>query len=285
MKLGANGMNKKWPVTESYLRQDWFSLEDLKRLGECNLGVGAPIQYAMENNMEDALNHLWYSASTEMQKAATHTRGSYNRTPLMLAMHMNLYGWVSTFLQKRFFCAGADEDGATPIIYAVLARNREWTEQLYDIMGPKGAEKEDRHGCSALTYADDNGWDDLCEDWFCDGVSVSCKQGRRNIIREFCYRLKDLKDAERNAESLLRLSKDKLKTYQGKAKHKQQEQQREQRAGDGYRNGPIAMNKDRSTRQAQRYNNAARAGTELGKLDAQVDRASQAVSELLWPNL
>lgn len=210
VKRGADAMNTSYPVTEKYLRQRWFSIDGLRRLRKYNLSVGAPLQYAMECNMRDAVDCLWNSATKQMQKEASQTRDSSDRTPLMQAIRLGFSDLVSDLISRGFKCDGRDSTGATPILYAARAENMWWTSSLYDIVGVKGAKKRDSDGNSALTYADNNGWRDLCERWFMDGIDTDCNRGGYGIVKHYATLLKEHRRGVEKVHSLLSKAENKL---------------------------------------------------------------------------
>ena len=216
VKRGADAMNNSYPVTEKYLRQRWFSIDGLRRLRKHNLSVGAPLQYAMECNMRDAVDCLWNSATKQMQEEASQTRDSSDRTPLMQAIRLGFSDLVGDLISRRFKCDGCDSTGATPILYAARAENMWWTSSLYDIVGVKGAKKRDSDGNSALTYADNNGWRDLCERWFMDGIDVDCNRGGYGIVKHYATLLKEHRRGVEKVHSLLSKAENKLSSAERK---------------------------------------------------------------------
>lgn len=210
VKRGADAMNHSWPVTEKYLRQRWFSIDCLRRMRKYNIGIGAPLQYAMESNMRDVVDLLWNSSGPQMRREASETRDSYKRTPLMQAIRLGVFDLASALISRGFKCDGRDSQGLSPILYAARAGNMQWTSDLYDIVGPEGAEEQDSDGNSALTYADNNGWRQMCDHWFIDGIDVRCNSGNNGFVSKYRRLLKDHKELVRKAQSLLRQAERKL---------------------------------------------------------------------------
>ena len=210
VKHGANAMNEKVPVLNEYLEKDYFSFDVLEKLAPYNLAVGYPLQIAMEKNMNDVVLHLVNNVDDEMLKEATRTKDPQGRTPLLQAMHCN-YDFVPLFCKKKYNCRGRDSDGFTPICLAAKMEDMSLTNELYCIVGPKGAAVRDDHGRSALTYAANNGWETICDDWFIDEISLDCNDDRNGIIDGYRHLLRRQKEALADVKRMLTKANNELK--------------------------------------------------------------------------
>ena len=202
IKHGANAMNEKVSVLNEYLDKDYFSFDVLKKLAPYNLAIGCPLQIAMERNMNDVVLHLVNSVSDEMLNKATYTKDSQDRTPLLQAMYFSP-DFVSVFCKKKYNCRGRDSDGFCPICLAAKMEDMSLTNELYRIVGPKGASVRDGHGRSALTYAANNGWESICDDWFIDEISLDCNNDRNGIIDGYRELLSRQKKAITEVKNML----------------------------------------------------------------------------------
>ena len=185
IKYGVNAMNAEVPILNEYLDKDYFSLDVLKELDPYNLAIGCPLQVAMERGRDDVVQHLIDRVSDGMLEEATRSRDSQGRTPLLQAIYCNSDYFVSIFCKKKYNCRGKDSAGLCPISLAAKMENKVLTSDLYLIVGPKGAATTDNHGRSALTYAANNGWERLCDDWFIDDISLDCNDDRNGIIQHY----------------------------------------------------------------------------------------------------
>ena len=190
---GADAQNKHFPVVTTYLQCPFYSLEMLKRIPACNLILGSPIPVAMNLDMQETVMYLWSIANDPTRVKVSETKDAEGRIPLTIAILKNWEAMVLELMKPEYECGAQDKTGTTPLMYCAKMRIRGWAIQIYSLVGAANAGLVDSQGCSALTFSAINGWTDVCDQMFIDGVSLKCERDRNGIIDRYVALIDKLK--------------------------------------------------------------------------------------------
>ena len=197
---GANAMNTTVSVVERYLKTSYFSFDGLKRLGQFNLGLGTPLQTALEQKRMDVVMYLWENADARGRRDAGESRDSDGQTPLLRALwHEFSYEFAGILIDGDYGGDIADKLGYSPILLAAKIGNMAWTETLYRRHGVQSAGAQNSAGRSALHYAAEQGWESMCDDWFIRGVDITCVEDDNGIISKYRH-------LEKEREKVIRIA-------------------------------------------------------------------------------
>lgn len=124
---------------------------------------------------------------TQEKKLAWHS-DSYGRIPLSVAIMKNNCEFVDMLLHRIYDCESSDDEGRTPFIYACIANNIKWMNDLYQIISSSNADMVDAYHCSALTYAANNKRIEFCNKLFYDDIDIeNCNKDKFGIIKNYKY--------------------------------------------------------------------------------------------------
>ena len=184
---GADARNTVFPVVARYIQSDFYDLEVLKKIDGLNLVIGSPLPVAMNLGRRDTVMYLWETSDSETKAAISRTKDADGKIPLTLAILSGWESFATELMNKQYCCGSPDNTGTTPLMYCAKLVNRQWTDRIYNIVGHENAAIRDCQGNSTLTYCANNGWEDICNHMFCDGIELNCNRDKYDIINHYVY--------------------------------------------------------------------------------------------------
>ena len=254
LKHGANAMNERESVVDLYLHTSYFSFDGLRQLGQFNLEPGCPLHTAISQGRRDVVMYLWKNAKDEdMRRSAATCFDSRGRNAVICALTYGFNEFAEILINRDYGCDSWDDERNSPILLAAKSGNLNWTSTLYDRYGVIEAGFTNHKGQSALTFAAENGWESMCDEWFIRDISVECETDSNGIISHYQELLREHEDAIDRTRSNYKSSK-----YQFK-KNKAAYEQAEKRIWKSDRpSSYLKRDRDRFERQMLRAEDAMR---------------------------
>ena len=214
LKHGANAMNEKVSVVDLYLHTSYFSFDGLKQLGQFNLWPGCPLETAIAQGRKDVVMYLWKNTDEKTRKEAAVTNDAQGRNALNLSIVYGFHEFAEILINRDYGCNDLDREHNVPICLAAKVGNMKWTTTLYDRYGTLDAGCMNKKRQSALTFAAENGWKSMCDDWFVDGICVECETDSNGIIFHYRELLREQEVAMENTKALYKRAKYKFNKRQ-----------------------------------------------------------------------
>lgn len=185
LSLGADASNQVFPVVRAYMESDFYNLDVLKTIRNCNMVVGGPLPRAMNLEKYDTMHYIWNSATVRGKVSLSKTKDDNGRIPLSIAICTGLDDMIRELVDSTYDCATADFNGNTPLLFAAKKGMKDLALEIYRIAGPKNASKVNTSNYTALTYAAENDWREFCDKMFIDGVTVTGRSDSNGIISHY----------------------------------------------------------------------------------------------------
>lgn len=197
---GSNGMNKKYPLIENYIRTDFFNFNTLKRLMPLNSTVGAPIQISIKRCMFDVAHFLWENADQKSRILISKSVDDEHRIPISAAILANDDYLVNQLVRKEYDLTTSDNIKRTPFMYACISNNPKWMTNIEQYISLDDLNSVDSQQNSALTFVANNNRVDIADHLFMKGVDVyGINHDVYGIIQRYVWILDQYHQIERRA--------------------------------------------------------------------------------------